>query len=75
MRWRPLPSGLPAFVMNKVFSPGFFAREDTKTPMMFAITSVAVNIVGSLVLSRFVGHVGIALATASPPGSMLRCLA
>ena len=38
--------GLPAFVMIKVFSPGFFAREDTKTPMMFAITSVVVNIVG-----------------------------
>ena len=56
--------GLPAFVMNKVFSPGFFAREDTKRPMMFAMTSVAVNVVGSFVLSRFIGHVGIALATA-----------
>jgi putative peptidoglycan lipid II flippase len=32
--------------------------------MMFAITSVAVNVVGSLILSRFLGHVGIALATA-----------
>jgi putative peptidoglycan lipid II flippase len=56
--------GLPAFTMNKVFSPGFFAREDTRTPMIFAITSVVVNVVGSLVLSRFAGHVGIALATA-----------
>jgi putative peptidoglycan lipid II flippase len=56
--------GLPAFTMNKVFSPGFFAREDTRTPMIFAITSVVVNVVGSLVLSHFIGHVGIALATA-----------
>jgi putative peptidoglycan lipid II flippase len=47
-----------------VFSPGFFAREDTKRPMMFAITSVVVNVVGSFVLSHFLGHVGIALATA-----------
>jgi putative peptidoglycan lipid II flippase len=56
--------GLPAFVKNKVFSPGFFAREDTKRPMRFAMISVAVNVTASLVLSRFLGHVGIALATA-----------
>jgi putative peptidoglycan lipid II flippase len=56
--------GLPAFVMNKVFSPGFFAREDTKRPMMFAMISVAVNVTASVLLSRFLGHVGIALATA-----------
>ena len=67
--------GLPAFCMNKVFSPGFFAREDTKTPMMFAMISVAVNVAVSLMLSRYIGHVGIALATASPPGSMPCCWA
>ncbi len=57
-------AGLPAFVMIKVFSPGFFAREDTRTPMQTAVASVAVNISLSLVLSRYIGHVGIALATA-----------
>ncbi len=56
-------SGLPAFSLTKVFQPGFYAREDTATPMRFAIVSVAVNIVGSLVLSRWFGHVGIAMAT------------
>jgi putative peptidoglycan lipid II flippase len=56
--------GLPAFVINKVFSPGFFAREDTRRPIIFAIISVMVNVVASLILSRFFGHVGIALATA-----------
>lgn len=55
--------GLPAFSMTKVFQPGFYAREDTATPMRFAIFSVVVNIVLSFVLSRFMGHVGIALAT------------
>jgi putative peptidoglycan lipid II flippase len=56
-------AGLPAFAMTKVFQPGFYAREDTKTPMRFAIISVAINIVASLVLSRWFGHVGIAMAT------------
>jgi putative peptidoglycan lipid II flippase len=56
-------SGLPAFSLAKVFQPGFYAREDTKTPMRFALISVAVNVAGSLVLSHWFGHVGIALAT------------
>ncbi len=55
--------GLPAFVLIKVFSPGFFAREDTRTPMYFAAAGVAVNIAGSLALFPFFGHVGIAVAT------------
>jgi putative peptidoglycan lipid II flippase len=55
--------GLPAFVLIKVFSPAFFAREDTKTPMKVAGLSVAVNIITSLALFPFFGHVGIAFAT------------
>lgn len=55
-------AGLPAYSLTKVFQPGFYAREDTRTPMNFAIVSVVVNIVASLILSRFLGHVGIALA-------------
>jgi putative peptidoglycan lipid II flippase len=56
-------AGLPAYSMIKVFQPGFYAREDTSTPMRFAIISVVVNIVLSIALSRVMGHVGIALAT------------
>lgn len=55
--------GLPAFSLSKVFQPGFYAREDTRTPMRFAIISVIVNVVASIILSRWLGHVGIALAT------------
>lgn len=55
--------GLPAFSIAKVLQPAFYARENTATPMRFAIISVVVNIVGSLILSRYLGHVGIALAT------------
>ncbi|GLK53643.1 murein biosynthesis integral membrane protein MurJ [Maricaulis virginensis] len=62
--------GLPAFVLIKVFSPGFFAREDTKTPMRFAALSMLVNVAVGLGLfflirNRFpeFGHVGLAAAT------------
>jgi putative peptidoglycan lipid II flippase len=57
--------GLPSFVLVKVFSPGFFAREDTRTPMWFAGISVAVNVGVSLALFPFLAHVGIAIATAA----------
>jgi putative peptidoglycan lipid II flippase len=55
--------GLPAFTLTKIFQPGFYAREDTRTPMYFAIAAVMVNIAASFALSRFLGYVGIALAT------------
>ncbi|MBX2805675.1 MAG: murein biosynthesis integral membrane protein MurJ [Hyphomicrobiales bacterium] len=55
--------GLPAFVMIKVFQPGFFAREDTRTPMIYAGISAAVNIAGSFSMFFVLGHVGIAIAT------------
>jgi putative peptidoglycan lipid II flippase len=56
-------AGLPAFVLIKVFSPAFFAREDMKTPMYFSMVAVVVNIVGSLVFFPVLGQVAIALAT------------
>ena len=55
--------GLPAFVLIKVFSPGFFANEDTRTPMYFAGISMIVNVVMSFALFWWIGHVGIAVAT------------
>ena len=55
--------GLPAFVLTKVFQPGYFAREDTKTPMHFAAVSMATNVAVSLALFPMLGHIGIAIAT------------
>jgi putative peptidoglycan lipid II flippase len=55
--------GLPAFVMNKVFSPAFFARENTWTPLKFAGASVAVNVAASFFLFQFIGFAGIAWGT------------
>ncbi len=57
--------GLPAFVMIKVFTPGYFAREDTRTPMMFAGIAVAVNVALALTLFPIIHEAGIATAEAT----------
>ena len=56
--------GLPAFVLIKAFTPGYFAREDTKTPMIFAAISVVVNVATALTLFPSMGAPGIAVASA-----------
>jgi putative peptidoglycan lipid II flippase len=56
-------AGLPAYVLIRVLQPGFFAREDTRTPTVFAGISVVINIVVSLALFPVLKHVGIAIAT------------
>jgi len=54
--------GLPAFVLIKAFIPGFFAREDTRTPMIFAAISVTVNVTLAITLFPHLGPSGIAIA-------------
>lgn len=54
--------GLPAFVMIKIFQPGFFARLDTRTPVWIAAAAVALNLVVALALMPFYLHIGIATA-------------
>jgi putative peptidoglycan lipid II flippase len=54
--------GLPGHVLVKMFSPIFFAREDTATPMRATLAGLAVAVVGSLVLFPAFGHVGVAVA-------------
>ncbi len=56
--------GVPAYVLIKVLSPGFFARKDTKTPVRIAIVALGTNIVLNLALMGPLAHVGLALATA-----------
>lgn len=57
--------GLPAYVLIKVLTPGFYARSDTKTPVRIAVASMLVNLVGNVVLIWPLGFVGIALSTAA----------
>jgi putative peptidoglycan lipid II flippase len=55
--------GLPAYVLVKVLTPGFFAREDTRTPVKIAIVCMISNILIAFALIWWLAHVGIALAT------------
>ncbi len=63
--------GVPAFVLIKVLAPPFFAREDTKTPMRFALISVAINTVLGAGLFFWLkqqggqGFIGLAIATSA----------
>ncbi len=54
--------GLLGFILIKVLAPGFYARQDTKTPMRIGAMSMAVNILLSLALVMPLKHVGLALA-------------
>lgn len=55
--------GLPAYVLVKVFAPGFFARGDTASPVKVAVVCVALNVVLCLALIGPFAHVGVAMAT------------
>ncbi|MBR1825483.1 MAG: murein biosynthesis integral membrane protein MurJ [Alphaproteobacteria bacterium] len=55
--------GLPCYVMTKALMPNFFARGDTVTPVKYSFWVFITNLVFNLILMRFFGHVGIAMAT------------
>ena len=63
MALRMFAFGLPAFVLIKVLTPAFFARENTKTPMIYAGISAVINLVLGYFLFLKVGFWGLALAT------------
>ena len=56
-------TGLPAYVLVKTLTPGFFARQDTVTPVKVAAVCMAANLGLNLLLMGPLLHVGIALAT------------
>src|SRR5258708_5098407 len=57
--------GLPAFVLVKALTPGFFAREDTRTPLYIAIIAIAANVAmnAAFVYGTSLDQIGIALAS------------
>lgn len=55
--------GLPAFVMQKILQPLFFAREDTRRPFHYAVVSMVVNAVLAIGLAPVVGWIAPAIAT------------
>ena len=55
--------GLPAFVLVKALQPSFFARQDTRAPLIDGAIGVGVNITLSLALFPSYGAPAIAFAT------------
>ena len=56
--------GLPAYILVKVLTPGFYARSDTKTPVRFATIAIGINLILNLAFIVPLQHLGPPLATA-----------
>ncbi len=56
-------SGLLSFMFIKVLAPGYYARQDTKTPVKIGIVAMVANMALNLMLAPFWGYIGLALAT------------
>lgn len=67
--------GLPAFVLQKVLQPLFFAREDTTSPFRFAVWAMLVNAVVAIGLAPVLGWIAPAIATTLAGWVMVAMLA
>jgi putative peptidoglycan lipid II flippase len=66
--------GLLAFMLVKVLAPGFFSRQDMKTPVKIGILAMVANMVLNLLLIWPLQHAGLALATALSSWLNAACL-
>ncbi len=57
-------SGLLNFMLIKVLAPGYYSRQDTKTPVKYGIIAMVTNMVFNAIFAYFYGYVGLAIATA-----------
>lgn len=57
--------GLVAFMAIKVFAPGYYSRQDTRTPVRIGILAIVANMVLNILLVFVLdfAHTGLALAT------------
>ena len=54
--------GLVGIILVKVLAPGFYARQNIRTPVKIAIATLVVTQLLNLVLVPWLGHAGLALA-------------
>ena len=66
--------GLPAFVLQKLLQPLYFAREDTRRPFRFALVGMGVNAALAVGLMPFIGWVAAAIATSLSAWAMVGLL-
>jgi len=64
-------AGLPAFVLQKVLQPLFFAREDTRSPFRYAVVSMVVNAAVAIGLAPGLGFIAAALGTTAAGWAMV----
>jgi putative peptidoglycan lipid II flippase len=55
--------GLLGIVAVKILAPGFYARQDIRTPVRIAVVTVAVTVALAFLLMEPLGHAGLTLAT------------
>ena len=55
--------GLLNFMLIKVLAPGYYSRQDTKTPVKFGIIAMVVNMIFNAIFAWFYGYIGLAIAT------------
>lgn len=67
--------GLPAFVLQKVLQPLYFAREDTRSPFRYAVVAMVVNAVLAFGLYPIVGWIAPAIAASAAGWAMVLLLA
>nr|WP_240775215.1 murein biosynthesis integral membrane protein MurJ [Neokomagataea tanensis] len=72
---RAFAAGLPAFILIKVLSPGFFAYGDTKTPVRIGFATLALNLGLNLALFHPLGYLGPPLASTLAAIINVICLA
>ena len=56
-------SGLLSFMLVKVLAPGYYSRQDTRTPVKFGIIAMVSNMVLNIIFAIPLGYVGLAIAT------------
>jgi putative peptidoglycan lipid II flippase len=56
-------TGLLSFMLVKVLAPGFFSRQDTKTPVKIGIACMIANMVFNIIFVIPYDYVGLAIAT------------
>ena len=67
-------AGLPAFVLQKVLQPLYFARADTVTPFRYALVGMVVNAALAIGLAPLIGFTAAAWATTLAGWAMVALL-
>jgi len=56
-------SGLLSFMLIKVLAPGYYSRQDTRTPVKFGVIAMVTNMIFNAIFAWLYGYIGLAIAT------------